>query len=186
MKLLAIDFETANSSSASACSIGYALWDEGEIVKREEILIKPHPSVDYFYYFNTQIHGITKEMVEQEDQWPEVFEKIKDNFVDSVVCAHNAPFDMGVLRSINTLYGIKMNPFYYMDTVRLSQLMYPQLRNHKLNTMCDYLDFDLNHHHAGSDALGCLAIVLDAMDQFGIYEPLELVKALKLPYREFK
>ena len=61
-RILAIDFETANASRSSACSIGYALIENGEIIKNEEVLINPE---EYFDPFNISIHGITEEMGNQ-------------------------------------------------------------------------------------------------------------------------
>lgn len=178
MRILAIDFETANQASESACSIGYCLWDNGEIIRSDEILIRPHRRFSYFNYFNIQIHGITPEMVKDADDWPAVYGQIAHMFIDSVVIAHNARFDIAVLRAINRLYGIEMNDFIFLDTVTISRIMHPFLPNHKLNTVCDYLNVDLNHHHAGSDALGCLAIMMDTMDAYGEYDVENIMELL--------
>ena len=37
----------------------------------------------------------------------------------------------------------------------MSRRLLPQLPNHKLNTLSDYLGLELDHHHAGSDSLAC-------------------------------
>ncbi len=185
MRILAIDFETANGNMASACSIGYCLWSEGEVIDSQEILIKPHRSCNYFQYFNVQIHGITPDMVAFSDEWPFVFWQIKDHFRDSVVVAHNAPFDIGVLHALNDLYKIDMDDFVYLDTVQISRILNPGLINHKLNTVCDYLNVDLNHHHAQSDAFGCLAIMEEAMEQFGEYDIEKLMDLMYMHGRHY-
>ena len=185
MRVLAIDFETANGNSASACAIGYALMDNGEIIRSDEILIKPHPSVGYFNYGNVKIHGLTPDMVRFADDWPMVYWQIKDCFRDSVVVAHNAMFDIAVLRSINELYHIKMPDFTYVDTVSISRVIHPQLINHKLNTVCEYLGYELDHHHAGSDALGCIAIILDAMEIYDTYEINELFDVMYMKQHHY-
>lgn len=178
MRVLAIDFETANGSFASACSIGYGLMDGGEILRSDEILIKPHPSVNYFNHGNISIHGITPDMVKFADDWPMVFWQIKDLFKDSIVVAHNARFDISVLKAINELYDIYMDDFLFVDTVNISRVIHPQLVNHRLNTVCEYLGYNLNHHHAGSDALGCLAIVQDAFETFDTYDIEKLLDVM--------
>lgn len=43
-------------------------------------------------------------------------------------------------------------PQKYACTVRLGRKCFPQLPDHKLDTMCRYLDIPLDHHNAGSDA----------------------------------
>jgi DNA polymerase-3 subunit epsilon len=45
----AIDFETANSSSASACSVGLVKVQDGRVVDREYWLIKPPLGHDEFW-----------------------------------------------------------------------------------------------------------------------------------------
>lgn len=48
-----------------------------------------------------------------------------------------------------------------MDTVKTSQRFYPELPNHKLDTVCQALDIDLQHHHnALDDSLACANILL--------------------------
>ena len=42
----------------------------------------------------------------------------------------------------------------------MSRRLLPQLPNHKLNTLCDFLDLELDHHRAGSDSLACGEILL--------------------------
>ena len=92
-RILAIDFETANASRSSACSIGYALIENGEIIKNEEVLINPE---EYFDPFNISIHGITEEMVEGKPTFPEAWEKYIKPLIsqDTVIIAHNAGFDI--------------------------------------------------------------------------------------------
>ena len=41
--------------------------------------------------------------------------------------------------------------------------------------MCSYLEIELEHHLASSDAYGCLMIVAHAMNLTGIYEIEELL-----------
>ncbi len=180
MRVLAIDFETASSNPRSACSIGYGLLDEDGVIESDEILIKPHPNYSTFYYWNTKIHGLTADDVKDADDWPIVFGKIRDKFINSVVVAHNATFDIKVLKEMNALYGIQLEPFLYFDTVTLSRKVFSNLENHKLNTVCEYIGFDLNHHHAGSDALGCIAIVGSVMELISEYDIERFIERLKI------
>jgi DNA polymerase-3 subunit epsilon len=64
----------------------------------------------------------------------------------------------------------------YFDTVELSRHVFPQMAHHRLNDMCDYLEIELDHHNASSDALGCLMIVERTMDRYGIYDIEELLQ----------
>ena len=59
----AIDFETANSSSASACSVGLVKVRDGRVVDRVHWYIRPPFPHNEFSEWNIRIHGITPEMV---------------------------------------------------------------------------------------------------------------------------
>ena len=55
----AIDFETANNERTSVCSVGVVIVKDGEIVDKFYSLIPPEP--DYYLYWNTCVHGLTRE-----------------------------------------------------------------------------------------------------------------------------
>lgn len=168
MRIVALDFETANSSLASACALGIAIYDQGEIIDSFEWYIKPFHR--YNYFTNTHIHGIEKADVENENEFVFFYDELKQILDDSVIIAHNASFDLEVLNSVCDAYGLNHFKNYYLDTVTLSRRVYPELYNHKLNTVCEYLDIDLSHHNARSDAFGCLMILLKAMEAYDEYD----------------
>ena len=98
MRITAIDFETANASSASACSLGIAIYEDGEILDNFEWYFKPH--YRYNYFTNTHIHGIYPEDVENEQEFVYYYEELCEILKGSVVVAHNALFDVGVLNAV--------------------------------------------------------------------------------------
>ncbi|MGL5540761.1 MAG: 3'-5' exonuclease [Erysipelotrichaceae bacterium] len=167
MKILAIDFETANNASESACALGYALMQDGELLASEAFLIKPHPAYGMFYERNIAIHHITAQMVENEPSFLEVITRIAPLFEGAIVIAHNAEFDIRVLSSLCRLYQVKLPPFQYACTVRVGRRVFPSFPNHRLNTMADLLDIELDHHDARSDAMACLQIFAMASSVVG-------------------
>ncbi|MBQ2138834.1 MAG: 3'-5' exonuclease [Erysipelotrichaceae bacterium] len=181
MKVVALDFETANASPASACSLGIAIYEEGEIVDNFEWYFKPH--FRYNFFTNTHIHGIAKQDVEDEYEFVYYYDELSQILKDALIVAHNAMFDIGVLNAECDIYGLDhfLNP--YIDTVTVSRKVYPELYNHKLNTVCEYLSIDLSHHNGKSDAMGCLMILLKAMSAYDIYEPEEFIKRIRLPLK---
>ena len=176
MKLTAIDFETANASPASVCSVGISVCNDGVIEEQYYSLIRPEPNVSQFYYRNIRIHGIRPQDVADAPDFRRVFAEMKPFFEDAIICAHNASFDMGCLRAACQNCGVPLPRFRYFDTVALSRLMCPQLPNHRLNDMCSYLGIDLDHHNAASDAEGCLLIAVAAMNHTGLFEPGEMLE----------
>lgn len=178
MRIVALDFETANNSCASACALGIAIYEEGELVDNFEWYLKP--ANRYNYFTNTSIHGISKEDVENEEEFVFYYEELKDILKDSVIVAHNALFDIGVLNAVCDVYGLDHFKNDYIDTVTISRKVYPELYNHKLNTVCDYLHIDLSHHNGKSDANGCLMILLKAMELFNTYELDEFLNKIRV------
>ena len=77
--------------------------------------------------------------------------------------AHNASFDMSVLRSCLRDYGIPWrNTARYACTVQIGRRVLPEIK-HNLNVMCDYYGIRLNHHQADSDARVAAEILLRYM-----------------------
>lgn len=161
--LIAIDFETANSNPLSACQVGIIVFNKGEVVFEYESLIKPPVEHGKFNYYNTKVHNIVASDVEYERNWKEIYPIFKEYFSNATMVAHNAAFDMRVLEHLNNYYNINENDIDYYCTVELSRKILPYLPNHKLNTVSSYLDIELNHHDAKSDAYACGLIVFKCL-----------------------
>jgi DNA polymerase-3 subunit epsilon len=153
MNFTAIDFETANEKRTSPCSIGLASYRDGQLVDKAYYLIKPHEI--RFMPINIGIHGIRPSMVKDSPEFPEVWDKIKGFFECGLIAAHNASFDISVLRKTAELYGVELPSFNYICTVRLAKSFYPALPDAKLNTVNDYLGYSFQHHDALYDAFAC-------------------------------
>lgn len=168
MKIVALDFETANENLASACSLGLTIYIDGELVDNFEWCFKPH--FRYNYFTNTHIHGIKEEDVINENEFVYYYEKLKEILEGAVLVAHNASFDISVLNELCDLYGLDHFKNEYLDTVKISRRVYPELYNHKLNTVSKYLNIDLNHHNGMSDSFACMLILLRSMEAYNSYE----------------
>lgn len=176
MNFVAIDFETANEKRNSPCSIGIVVVKNGEVTERIHHLIKPKEM--RFMPINIGIHGIRPSMVKDESEFNEVWDKIKHHFDGSLVIAHNAAFDISVLRNTLELYNIEAPSFDYMCTMKLSRNFYKQLDNAKLNTVNNFLGYEFNHHDALADALACSNILLKISDELEIKDINEISKLI--------
>ncbi len=157
-KVTAFDFETPNRNADRACSIGVTLIEREKITDSFEILIDPET---WFDSLCVSIHGITPEAVEGAPLFPEVWERIRSHFEDSLVIAHNAGFDLRVLKQLFIHYGISCPDLRYADTLRISRAVFQRdVPDHKLGTLCRCCGIDLDAHHAGSDSYGCAALYL--------------------------
>lgn len=157
MSFLAIDFETANRSPDSACSVGLVQVEEDRIGAKKTFLIKPPH--DYFEF--SHIHGITWNDVRTKPTFIEVWQKMRKYFngIEFAV-AHNASFDRRVLNSCCSTYGIEYPDIEFRCTVRLSRSVL-KIRPANLSNVCRQLFIPLNHHDAGTDAEACARIMIE-------------------------
>lgn len=83
------------------------------------------------------------------------------------------------MRETLTHYDIDLPHYLSLDTVRTSRKLYPELPNHKLNTVAAALGIDLKHHHnALNDTVAAAEILVRQATDFGV-EPLkQLVKVI--------
>lgn len=178
MKIVAIDFETANSSFCSACSLGICIYENGVLYDQFEWYIKPPKK--YCFFTNTFVHGITYQDIKDAPSFDFYYDKLVKIFDDAIIVAHNAKFDLTVLNNTLDFYGLKHFENSYFDTVIFSRKVFPNLINHKLNTVSEHLGLTFHHHNAASDAYCCMMIVLKAMELASIYDVSELLSAVNM------
>lgn len=179
MNFTVIDFETANSKRASACALGIVKVVDGKIVDKEAWFIRPEDM--NFNYMNIAIHGIRPEQVENEPEFDELFRNIfREKLQGQLVVAHNASFDMSVLRKSLDFYSIEYPSFDYLCTVKVAKKTWPDMYNHKLNTVSEFLRFDFNHHDALDDCLACANVLIKACEEEQVKSPVELANKLNI------
>lgn len=170
----AIDFETANSSSASACAVGLTRVREGRVVETAGWLIKPPAGHDRFFELNIGIHGIRPEDVVDAPSWIDQLADLDAFIGDDVVVAHNAGFDMSVLRRACEATDAACRPYRYLCSLQVARKTYdlPSYRLPLVAAAAGFLDFA--HHDATADALACAHIVIDAAGRAGAQDVVEL------------
>lgn len=157
-----LDVETPNHQNDAISSIGlYIMKNDGEIIE-EYYLVNPET---YFDDFNIQLTKIDPKMVEDKPNFVQIWEKINEYFYDAIVVAHNAAFDINVLKKCLYRYHLS-DPFdRYMCTYRLARKYY-SLPSYRLNKLCEYFDIELEtHHNALCDTKACFDIFMYIHDQ---------------------
>lgn len=162
MDFVAIDFETANSMRSSVCSVGIVQVRNGKIIKEIHSLINP---LSEFHYYNTKVHGITEYMVQSAPTFEEFWPDMKGLLENQVVIAHNASFDMGVLQESLRQFHETQPHFDYGCSYRIAKKVWPNLYNHKLSTVANYLGISLRHHDALEDARAAAIITIEALQK---------------------
>ena len=157
---VAFDLETPNRANDRMSAIGITLIREGTITQEYYSLVDPQT---YFDRFNTQLTGISSETVKGAPNFAQLWEKIEPLMNSGILVAHNASFDLGVLRRCLNSYGIVWKKSaIYLCTVQAGRRLLPSM-SHKLNVMCDYYGITLDHHNAASDSRACAEILLRYM-----------------------
>ena len=162
MSFTAIDFETANSSAASACAIGLVKVVDGRVVEREHRYIRPPFPHDEFSVWNVRIHGITRDMVEHAAGWEVHLPFLREFAGDDWLVAHNAGFDMGVIVKTSEAHGLAVPDFRYVCSLQVARRTY-HLESYRLPSAAMAAGFeDFSHHDALAEAEACAAIVVHA------------------------
>ena len=158
---VAIDFETANEHRGSPCAVGMVAVEHGQAVQTYTSYIQPPPPVSYFSPFCVSIHGITPDKVVGAPGWTEALEAIV-RFADGrPLVAHNAAFDLGVIRDACNQVGLDWPELRYACTLVIARRTWPLL-SYSLPWVTEAVGFQLSgHHDAGADALAA-AYVLGA------------------------
>lgn len=174
MNFVAIDFETANEKRNSACSIGITVVENNIIVEERHWLIKPLEM--RFESINIWIHGIKEEDVENEKNFKELWSEIRPYLEGKLVVAHNASFDMSVLRKTLDSYNLEYPTIDYCCTMIMARNFYPYLENSKLNTVSEHLGHKFNHHNASADATACANILIKIVEELEVENINDLSK----------
>ena len=157
-RFIVFDTETPNLQNNRISAIGISVVENGRITEEFFSLVDPEV---HFDAFNIRLTGISPEVVEGQPTFPKLWEAIAPLMGSGLLVAHNAPFDMGVLGKCLQAYDIDWRPWArYACTCRMSRACLPEAPNHKLNTLCQWLGLELQHHNAGSDAHAAAELLL--------------------------
>ena len=166
-RIVAVDVETPNGKVPAICQIGIVVAEYGEIVKTESHLVNPET---YFDAGNIAVHGILPSDVADAPTFPALWPRIAAYFSDSILVAHNAAFDLGVLSGTLTRCGIPVPEMTYCCTVQMARRRFSRetYGSFRLDTLCAAFDIPLTHHHdALCDALACYKLYEALLTDFG-------------------
>jgi DNA polymerase III subunit alpha, Gram-positive type len=117
---------------------------DGEIIDRFESFANPHHPLSAT---TIDLTGITDDMVRDAPEINDVLHDYAKWVEDDILVAHNASFDMGFLNAGYQKAGLPKASNPVIDTLELARLLYPQFKNHRLNTLAKKFDVELTQHH---------------------------------------
>lgn len=127
--------------------IGAIKVDNNKVMDEFHSLIKPDNEIDEFI---TNLTGITNEMVENAPNIEEVLPNFINFIGDEILIGHNVNFDINFVydKTVNLGLGIVKNN--YVDTMRLSRILLPELPHHRLKDLAEYYEIDTKGNHRAS------------------------------------
>ena len=161
-----LDFETtgANPAFDRIIEVGIVKFKIGGEIERFESFVNPLIKIPMNVQ---QIHGIDDLMVKDAPHMKDVLPRIIKLIEGTEIVIQNPSFDLSFLSLALQREGKDVTDLEAFDTVKMARKILPDLKNHKLNTICDYFDISLDHHRALSDTVGCMKAfvgMLEIMD----------------------
>lgn len=129
---------------------------EGEIIDRFVNPGRPIPPA------STRIHHVTDADVADAPTIAEVGKDFHRFAKDAVLVAHNAPFDIGLLRRDEAALGVRWD-HPVVDTVLLSAILFGTNEDHTLDTLCSRFAIEIpaeDRHTALGDARATGAVLV--------------------------
>ncbi len=177
------DLETtgAKTPPCRITEIGAYRVQKGKVTEEFQTLVNPETPIPVFI---SQLTGISDKMVRNAPKFSEIAADFLDFIGDSVLVAHNAPFDMRFLNHeigrIHTDYRVANA---HLCTVKISRKLLPHIENHRLNTIADYYSISLiNHHRATDDARATAHIFVNLLAEMQTLGVKDLATAKKFKF----
>lgn len=187
-RYIALDVETTglNPYDDRIIEIGAILYENGIPVKRFGTLVNAKVTIPFSAM---EINHITNEMIQSAPDETKIYKQLVAFLGDAlnektILCAHNAKFDMDFLSEALIRLGYNAC-ISYVDTLSLSRKYIRGLENYKQGTIAKF--FELHNkkaHRAESDAEVCGDILwklLDIMEARQKQKKIEMEKRKPLP-----
>lgn len=124
-------------------------------------LINPHCQIPTFI---TNLTGITNQMVEEGIEEADALKDFLDFAGESILVAHNAPFDMSFLSKALLDHKFQRESTA-VDTLAMARCLLTQINKHNLKKLCSFFKIDMgNHHRALDDAMASAKVYVKLLD----------------------
>jgi DNA polymerase-3 subunit epsilon len=165
-RIVVFDTETTGLTPghSKVIEIGALALEDGRETGRFESLIDPGVPIPAEL---VAVHGIDDEMVRGQPRFPEVARLFLEFARDSVLAAHNAPYDIAMLFTPLVEAGLSPPGNPVIDTCRLARRTL-DAPNYQLATLARTLEIPLEgHHRAMPDVEACTALLRVCLDRLG-------------------
>lgn len=190
-----LDLETSGGSpknGAAITEIGVVKVRGGEILGTFKSFVDPGHTLPLFI---TQLTGITDEMLISapfiDEILPTLFEFLGSPN-ETVLVAHNAPFDLGFLKAAALEQQLDWPLYPTIDTARLARAVLDtdEVINCKLGTLAQFFGAETSpNHRALDDALATVDVlhgIIERLSGYGVTTLSEMQSFNTRKRREFK
>lgn len=170
--LVILDTETADLLGAPhLVELAAIRVVDGEAADHFESLVRPQIPIAPEA---TAIHGIEENDVRDAPDAAEVLERFTAWAGDEWLGAHNAPFDARVLAFEYARAELPPPPGPFIDTLPLARRAFPEAPDHKLITLAEMLELEIDEaHRALPDAAACWQVLEACVEQWGGWEKID-------------
>jgi DNA polymerase III epsilon subunit family exonuclease len=169
------DCETTGTNTAEDEIVSCALVrldPDGIEVARYETLVRPSRPIPVGA---TAVHGISDDDVAGAPRFAEIAGELLGLLAGAVFVAHNASFDLGMLRHAFARAGLDYRPDGIACTLEAFRLLEPLADNHRLQSICERRGIELHGaHEAVGDVLATVALLRVLLEEGIAPETVEL------------
>ena len=187
-----LDLETsgaAPSTGAAITEIGAVKVRGGEIIGEFQTFVNPQHGLPDFI---TSLTGITDEMLSDAPKIKSVlpgFFEFLGSHKETVLVAHNAPFDLGFLKAAAAKHQYPWPKYPVIDTVRIARsvLDRDEVPNCKLSTLATFFGARTSPtHRALDDARATVDVLHGIFERLGTFEVTTLHELLNFKRKRSK
>lgn len=173
MRFIAFDLETTGTVPGvdRIVEIGAVKYENGQPIATFSTLVDPRRSIPPGA---SAVNGITDDMVAGKPFIENILESFAEFCGDSIMVAHNAPFDSQFLSADIKRFESLSPAGIVLDTLPMARKVFPGLANYKLGTLVQHLKIDSGtFHRAEEDASYCGQLFIKIVER--IFQPHEEV-----------
>ena len=185
-----LDIETSGGSprlGAGITEIGVVKVKGGEVLGTFQSFVDPGHSLPVFI---TQLTGITDEMLISapfiDEILPTLFEFL-GSAEETVVVAHNSPFDLSFLKAASKTHEIQWPDYLTVDTARLARavLERDEVINCKLSTLAEFFGAATSpNHRALDDAMATVDVLHGLIERLAGFDVHNFEQMRNFPSRK--
>lgn len=174
----AFDFETTGLYPASdrIVEFGAVKFRDGQVIEEFERLANPGMPIGADA---AAVSGISDTDVAEATPVDQVIPEFVSFLGDTVLMAHNAPFDLGFLRAAVQVLGQQDVSNTIIDTQLLAMKAFPRRKSYGLQNLASELGLPSNRaHRALDDAVMCMRLFERCVAELSFMGDLELGEVL--------